>query len=132
MKRISWLAVVVFLMALLVFYYVNRPAPSVEAQAPDFELTLSQIFEDLESKPDTTLKKLIDKVVLIEGFYNSQSGDKEPVLIIHDEQGRLANCSLDGALESVFEKGEKIRVKGVFIGFDELFGEVQLNKCHIE
>lgn len=132
MKKISWLAIAAFLLAVGVFWYVNRAPASIASKAPDFELALSDIFDDLESDPDTTLKMLVGKVILIEGHYNSQSGDSNPVIIIQDDQGRLANCSLNEPHEGVYEKGQNIEVKGVFVGFDELFGEIQLNKCYIQ
>ncbi len=132
MKKISWLAIAAFLLAVAVFWYVNRAPASVATKAADFELALSNIFDDLESNPDTTLKMLVDKIIVIEGHYNSQSGDSNPVIIIQDDQGRLANCSLNEPHEGTYEKGQKIKIKGVFVGFDELFGEIQLNQCHIQ
>lgn len=132
MKKISWLAIVVFLMALLVFYYVNRPTQSVAAQDPELEVNLTQLFDELETDYEQALTKYDQKVILIQGSYYSLSGDKQPILILEDENGRMANCNLETSHEGTLQKGAQVSIKGVFVGYEELLGEVQLNKCHIE
>jgi tRNA_anti-like len=132
MKKFSWFAILAVLVALLAFFYVNKPSKSVADRAPEIEVELAQIFDELEKNYEEALDKYGQKVILIKGNYYSISGDKQAILILKDEKGRMANCQLENPYSGVISKGESISLKGVFVGYEDLLGEIQLNKCYIE
>ncbi len=132
MKKIYWVAIIIGFVAIISFLYINQPRNSKPGQEVDFNLTLSELFDEIEAGNQETLSKYQDKLLLLSGMYHSSSDESHSSLIMEDEKGRIANCQLDMNLSTALTKGQEIKIKGIFTGYDINFGEVVMNNCQIE
>ena len=130
---VSSIAVVVAV--IYAFYIYNKPHIDVENQKADFDIGADIILNDFTSDPVTAAQKYNGKIIIVDGLLNSEvSKDPGDRSILISSADVMINCELDSTqlpeLQG-YTKGEPVTVKGIFIGFDDLLEELQMNNCFI-
>ncbi|ALJ00459.1 hypothetical protein [Rufibacter tibetensis] len=127
MKKIATVIALFFLTALFFGLYQYSRAP-VNLKNQKAEVILSAIELKEQLAADTSVRNnLSGKVLLVEGLVSSVEEGEHPAIIL--------DATVRGELEkstAVPKSGEKVRLKGMLGGYDEIFEEVVLIKCQIE
>jgi hypothetical protein len=119
----------------VVYSMYNKPHKTISEEDVDFRLTVDEMIGAFDEEEKTAQAKFLDKVIVLEGVLKSFSGSENAmdILILEGKNGR-ANCgfsSVDFQVSESIKPGDKLFVKGLFIGYDDLLGELQLKKCTI-
>ena len=133
MKKIARFFVVALALGLLVAYYMyNKPHRDiVKAEVSEF-ITLDQMFSEFENEESQAFQQYHNKVVVISArLLSVQPVDGEVASAQLEGATGRANCQLHSS-QSVSEwsgqVGNEVKVKGLFVGFDDLLGEIQLKE----
>ncbi|MDN5201377.1 hypothetical protein QQ008_08390 [Fulvivirgaceae bacterium BMA10] len=116
-------------------YQYNKPHRNISAEKPSFELTADEIYSEFLENESDAQAKYNDKVVAFSGtideIVKNQSGGYN--LLLAGTNG-LISCEIDEGQENKIEQltsGQSVNIKGLFIGFDDLLGELQFKKCSL-
>jgi len=118
------------------YYMYNKPHVNVKESKVDITTTVDAILNEFTTDQGTALAMYADKVVLLSGTFGGiANGDGGSVTIIIKGTNGLANCEMDtqysSNMPSFLAVDDKITVKGLFVGYDDLLGELQFKKCTI-
>ena len=79
--------------------------------------------------------KFQDKIILVSGKFSSKSGSENHLItIVLKGENNLANCEMDSLFSNNLpnlQENDEITIKGLFVGYDDLLGELQLKKCFL-
>lgn len=125
--------VLVALGALFVIYRIyNKPHKDISSAKVDYEIHLSALIDEFDENIEQANKKYTDKVLMIEGnMMEIQNGDHVHLFLTDGGMG-IANCEMLDSSTDYFKEGESIKIKGLFVGFDDLIEPtVTMKKCSI-
>ncbi len=133
MKKILILLLIAALVAGGIGLFLwNKPHRTAEDEKPFATLTASQLVTEFSSDEAASWDKYKDKVIQISGEVESispdASGNIQVVMITETATGTVSVILMAGATAPQQEQGTMIEVKGICNGFNEMFGEVQLNQ----
>ena len=119
----------------IVYSMYNKPHKIISEQTVDYRLTVDEMIKAYTNDETTANATYIDKVVVLEGTLKSITASESSlsIAILEGENG-LANCEFSNSdlhLSKSPNPGDKVFIKGLFIGYDDLLGELQLKKCTI-
>jgi hypothetical protein len=126
--------IIIFLIAAGIIIFnntYNKPHLDVSEADSDFEIGLAELFDEFSADEMAATKKYAEKVILTEGIFKSSSEGEFTNILMEDSKGRIANCELEAKSPVNIEPGQKIKLKGLFIGYNDLMGELQMKKCTI-
>ena len=113
----------------------NKPHVNVQKQKADFEINANIILNDFLMDPAGANSKYSGKIIVIKGKLMSAVPDKpEFKSILINSEETIVNCELDSSRVvelQQFTQGDQIAIKGIFIGYDDLLEELQMNNCFI-
>ena len=108
-------------------YLYNKPHKNIAETAPELTITAQELIQDFNEDQTQISTELINKVIKVEGIITTIEKTNESIIVILDEG---IKCELNNKSQ-ILEKGQKITVKGVYSGFDEMFNEISLIRCHL-
>jgi len=120
MKKLFLIA---FVLLIIVGYfgynYVMAAPKNIQTSKADYSLTTQSFSNEFTKNMQLSEKKYTDKVIEINGEITEI-----------EDQGITINDKVFVKLESTkkLKKGENIKVKGLFIGYDELFELIKLDQ----
>jgi hypothetical protein len=117
--------------AVVAYMMYNKPHKDIAAAKIDHSLNLAVLMDEFSNSPEEASSKYTSKVVAIDGLLKSIEKGTPTYILIEDDKGRIANCEMLGSLEANLNIGESVKVKGLFIGYEDLLEELQLKKCSI-
>lgn len=132
-QRTIFLGLLVVLLVILVslVYVYNKPHRDVVGESPAFELPLLELHNEFATNETEANEKYFNKVVVISGTLTSldkKEGGRYNFVL--DASGKTAS----GEIIELGEEpslGKEIKVKGLFIGYENLLEEIQLSECTI-
>ena len=134
MSKVTRFILVAAALTLLVAYVLyNKPHRDITREKVSEFLTLDQMQNEFETEEQQAFQQYHEKVVVV----SAQLLSVEPV------NGQIASAQLAGATgrancqlhdsQSIAEWsdhiGQEVKVKGLFVGFDDLLGEIQLKEA---
>jgi len=122
MKKVIIGLVVIMLVGFLGYNYVMAAPKNIKTSKADYNLTTKSLFDEITKNLGASEIKYTDKVVGIEGVIT----EVEENGVTIDNQ---VFCQLTDTEN--LKKGDKINVKGLFIGYDELFELIKLDQGSI-
>ncbi len=125
--------VLVAIGALFVVYRIyNKPHKDIESAKVDYELHLSTLMDEFTSNADEANVKYADKVLMIEATMSDIQDGEHVHLFLSDGGMGIANCEMLDSSTDYYSKGESIKLKGLFVGFDDLIEPtITMKKCSI-
>ena len=117
------------------YFMYNKPHTDVEHHKADFIIAADSILNDFMADPSAAAQKYNGKIIITKGTLQSEvipGSDNKSVLLT--DGNATINCELDSTQVTELQgytPGDPISVKGIFIGFDDLLEELQLNNCYI-
>jgi starvation-inducible outer membrane lipoprotein len=127
MKKVF--AIMALLFAALIsfgLYEYNKAPATLKNQKAEIVLSATELKEQLIND-SSARKRFGDKVILVEGIVSSVERGEHTAITIE--------ASIRGELEkntAVPDAGQRVRLKGMLGGYDEIFEEVVLIKCELE
>ena len=131
MKKSKIILLIVFIIAIgglsYGFYMYNKPSKKVSEETPEIVISASKLINDFSSNTEKMNLEFLDKIVQITGVITLVESNNESKIIILDN---AIKCELNN-LEVSLNKGAQVTVKGLYTGYDDMFNELSLVKCHI-
>ena len=137
MKRNIFLILLLIIISGVVvgIYLYNKPHRNIMVESAAFDLSTDEIYSEFLQDEMAATQKYSEKVVAFRGQIASVKKQENGTLhlLLTGNEGKI-NCELDPmALEdsALIAEGKKVKIKGLFVGFDGLLEELQFKKCSI-
>ena len=118
----------VLLSAIVVLcFYVYQSHRDIDAEKAAFETSVSELSQRFIINPDSSTVTYADQTISIYG--NVTALDLKQNTITLDNK-LIATTSKEEINRA--KTGELVKLKGRFIGYDELFNELRMDQCTIE
>ncbi len=126
--RLGLGVVLVMISAIVVLYfYVYQSHRDIDAEQAAFETSVSELSQRFINNPDSSTVTYADQTISIYG--NVTALDLKQNTITLDNK-LIATTSKEEINRA--KTGELVKLKGRFIGYDELFNELRMDQCTIE
>jgi len=122
-KKIAFAFLVIIAVVVIGYNYVYKDARNISEETPEFIISGNTLKEELINNQDLVIKKYLDKTIQVSGIISLIDKD----LVILDGYITTQITSIKKPLNI----GEKVVIKGRFIGYDELLEELKLDQCTI-
>ncbi|WP_291138750.1 OB-fold protein [Flavobacterium sp. UBA7663] len=120
--------VLVMISAIVVLnFYMYQSHRDIDAEQAAFETSVSELSQRFINNPDSSTVTYADQTISIYG--NVTALDLKQNTITLDNK-LIATASKEQMNKA--KMGELVKLKGRFIGFDELFNELRMDQCTIE
>ena len=106
------------------YKYIYQDHRNVTQETPAFTLTAKAINEDFTNNTILAEKKYLNKTIVISG----------EITEINSNFITLENsifCQFENSIPKSIKKNTPVFLKGRYIGFDDLLGEIKLDQCTI-
>jgi tRNA_anti-like len=104
-------------------YIMTGGARDIQSEDVAFTVNSKDIMTEFTTNSDVASKKYLDKTIEINGIV---TGISDTVITIDE----TISCQFQSA-DFKTEKEKNITVKGRFVGYDDLLGELKLDQCNI-
>ncbi len=135
MKKYIFIVILIALVLGVVYGFMlyNKPHRDIAAEKPTFNMSADELLTAFSGDEKQALEKFNGQVIAIHGNLGEVTTSNEGIhyAIIKGQDG-LLNCELDGDAFGVIQNLDKnttVTLKGLFVGYDELLGEIQFKKC---
>ena len=128
MKKGKKIILIIFVVLIAIvgsaYHYINNAGKrDLSEEKAEFTVSSSQIMAEFTNNSDASTKKYLNKAIIVTGVVTDATVgevvlDSNIICKLHDKEFLQA-------------KGKKINVKGRFIGFDDLMGELKMDECFI-
>jgi len=122
-KIIGILLLVVLLVAISINYVFHGGARDLAKEEAEFTVSSKAIIVEFSSDVTSATKKYSDKAISITGKVTAVS---DSILTID----QTIICNFKSPVSTI-KKEQSISVKGRFVGFDDLLGELKLDQCSV-
>ncbi len=119
-----FILIVVLLLALVVYNYVYQDHRNIEKETAVASISSTVISNEFTQNPTESERKYLNKTIEISGFI-SEPNIKD--LTLDDK----VFCQFENSIGKSFKINSKIKIKGRFIGYDDLLEQVKLDQCSI-
>ena len=119
------------LLAVVAIY--DKPHRNIDGEKATYELTLDQFNAEFVENQNAAYQKYSEKVVQLTGVVSQINNNQSPINLLLSESNAIANCEMAELSPNnlQIQTGDQIVIKCLFIGYDDLLGELQLKKCDI-
>ncbi len=111
----------------VLYFYVYQSHRDIDAEKVAFETSVSELSQRFINNPDSSTVTYADQTISIYG--NVTALDLKQNTITLDNK-LIATTSKEEINRA--KTGELVKLKGRFIGYDELFNELRMDQCTIE
>ena len=103
-------------------YVMNAGGRDLATEEVSFKLKSSELKKEFDSNVEIASKKYTEKAIEISGMVTDVKDNQ----IVMDE---IIVCQCTN--KPLIKVGETIKIKGRFVGFDDLMGELKVDQCSI-
>jgi len=109
----------------LVYNFIYKDHRDITNEKAIYELTVSDLNQDFDNNVDLANKKYLDKTITIYGVISLIDFENTTIVLESSVSARIKE-----QIGSV-EAGDKVKIKGRFIGYDDLLDEYKIDECVI-
>jgi len=121
----KWIVLAILVIGVYAGYkYLYHEHRDVKSEDAIYSLTATEIYNEFKEAPVVSQKKYLNKTIELSG---SISEKNETEITIDDK----AFCQFSNILNKKPALNSKIKIKGRFIGYDDLLEQVKLDQCII-
>ncbi len=137
MKRKILVAIVLVIVVGLVYsvYMYNKPHRNINEEEASFSMSADELYVQFEGNVDEASAKYADKVVTLAGKVASiNKNTNGEYFVIMKGSNLNINFAMDPTAKFTdedFPVDQTVKIKGLFVGFDDLLYEVQFKKCSL-
>lgn len=125
MKRKLFISIgLVTLLLIIGYLYVYQDHRDIKSEQAAFVVRSTELFEEFMNDPQQSEQKYLNKTIEISGIL-SELSEKELTLDDH------IFCQFSEPISHKFEPVALIRIKGRFIGYDDLLEQVKIDQSSI-
>ena len=117
----------IIFLAISVYFVWNKPHKDYSTVKTDITISSLNFINAFKSNSTLATEKYLNQIILVNGDIT----DKLTKSVVLDNG---VVCTLDSSsLKTLrlIQINDKISIKGRFVGFDDLFGEIRLDHCFI-
>ena len=127
MKKKLLIFLVFFItVAFLLYNYIYKSHRDISSEKESFAISVSNLKIDYSENDSLANNKYLDKVIVIYGKVTDVDLSSKSIVV--DES---LSATIKNQLPSL-KNGDSIRLKGRFIGYDDLLEEFKMDECAIE
>ena len=124
--KLSVIILLFFIFIAIAAVYLLQPPKAIKDLNHQFELTAENLLNEFNLNPAVAEIEYLGKVILLKGIITEKNDSLNYIM------NERINISLEHFNNSKSLELNKIAtVKGIFLGYDELFDELKLNQCII-
>ncbi|TWO31875.1 hypothetical protein E1J38_010840 [Seonamhaeicola sediminis] len=116
--------IVLLILAIIGYNYIYQEHRNIEAEPPEFTLSSESLFNQFVENASDSEKKYLNKTIEVSGVITEL--DKSNLVL-----NEKVFCQFQNLNNKNISKSITIKIKGRFIGYDELLEEVKLDQCVI-
>jgi len=119
------IALLVFIGAgIIVYNYIFQEHRNIETEKSEYTLSSIEILNEFSIDPLKSEKKYLNKTIEVTGKITAHS-DKSISL------DNIVFCQFSTYIKKEIKNNTQIKIKGRFIGYDDLVEEIKLDQCII-
>ncbi|MDT0553847.1 OB-fold protein [Urechidicola vernalis] len=118
--KIGFLILIV--LGIVGYNYIYKSHRNIQLERPDYTLFSNDILDEFQLNLDESTNKYLNKIIIIEGEVTNLERD----FVMLDD--RIVCYNLDSKSLNL---NTTVKIKGRFIGYDELLEELKLDQCII-
>ena len=122
MKKVVIIIVLAIVGGILTYNYIYQDHRDVENEKAEFSLTAKALINNFLIAPEDSEKKYLNKTIEVTGTISEVN---EQDLILNN----VIFCQFNNTVNQSIKAN--IKVKGRFIGYDDLLEQVKLDQCTI-
>jgi len=122
MKKLLIALVLLLVIGYFGYNYVMAPPKNISESSADFKITATDFSKEFSANLESANTKYQEKIIRINGIITEV--ESEGITI-----NKTIFCKLDG--KESLNVGDQIKIKGLYIGYDDLFELVKLDQCTI-
>jgi pectate lyase len=122
MKKLLIALILLAIIGYFGYNYVMAPPKNISESSADFKITAVDFSKEFSTNLESANTKYQEKIIRIDGTITEV--ESEGVTI-----NKTIFCKLDN-MESL-NVGDQIKIKGLYIGYDDLFELVKLDQCTV-
>ena len=121
----KWITLMVLIIIGVIAYkYVFQSHRDIQAEEAAFVLTATEISNEFSINPLQSEKKYLNKTIQVSGSISNKNNNS----ITLDTN---VFCQFSNTIEDNLNNSAPIKIKGRFIGYDDLLEEIKLDQCSI-
>ena len=110
------------------YFQYNKPTKNILEEDVHFTMTARELNTSFNSAPKAS-NAYLDKVFMVSGKVTLVEQSTESTILILDDS---VKCEINNTNDTTtILVGSMQKIKGIFSGYDEMFNEITLSKCHI-
>ncbi|MGX7666845.1 OB-fold protein [Flavobacterium pedocola] len=128
MKKVGYLLLLllVFLMAWAIYMYLYKDHRDIASEKGSFDVSADFIYQEFTVDEQKANAKYLDKTIEVSGTI-SKIDTAENTIVIDEKMF----VSLEGKIPTGLKEAQAVKVKGRFLGYDELLGEMKMDQSTI-
>lgn len=129
MKKNKFLIILVLVLlgGYLIYSYIYQKHRDIASEKGSYSVTSTIIYSEFKADEKKATAKYLDKTIDVSGKISSIDL-KENAIILDDKLFAVFKDKVPGNLKPL----SKIKIKGRFIGYDDLLEELKMDQCVIE
>ena len=125
-KKIGILVIVAIAVAVIVYFYAYKEHRDIASEKSDYTLTVAKLQTEFTKNDSLANSKFQDKTIEISGLITQIDIESKGIVIDEKLSGTFKE-----KLPSDLIKGIKIKIKGRFIGYDDLLEEFKIDQITV-
>ena len=122
-KKLNIFAPIIFIVFVVIFYYLNHGHRNIENESADFNPTIEALETEFLKDGVASGKKYSDKTIQLNGTITSVDLENKGIVL----ESKIFATFKEIDTERL-KVGQKINIKGRFIGYDELLEEFKIDQ----
>lgn len=119
----KWIVLIILIVIGIIAYnYIYQEHRDIESEPAEFVLNSTDLVNEFAINPSVSEKKYLNKTIEVLGTITELN---------------VQDMTLDNNIFCLFtskievDTSKKINIKGRFIGYDELLGQIKIDQCNI-
>ncbi|WP_310379289.1 OB-fold protein [Flavobacterium sp.] len=117
---------ILLVLAVAVYLYTYKGHRDIAAEQGSFSVVATTLFTEFKSNEQTASAKYLDKTIAVSGSISAIDSKSKSIVI----NEKLFVLFTDEIPETI-KTNTAIKIKGRFIGYDELLEEMKMDQCVI-
>lgn len=121
----KWITLMVLIIIGVIAYnYVFQSHRDIQAEEAAFVLTATEISNEFSINPLQSEKKYLNKTIQVSGSVSNKNNNS---ITLNDN----VFCQFSNTIKDDLNESAPVKIKGRFIGYDDLLEEIKLDQCNI-
>lgn len=127
MKKIILTVIVILAIAATgIYFYMYKDHRDIASEDAAHKVTVAQLQKEFSENDSISNKKYLDKTIEVYGKITNVDSEAHAIMLDEKLSARLKDSTAGG-----FAVGKMLKVKGRFVGYDDLLEEFQLDQAAI-